>query len=334
MGAYTPSEAVAALRDKAAGQDIFLAVVIGPDAELRERLAINRFDRCPTIDCGPTLVSGGTITAVCSSMTGELAQTLTGIASDFGDELYGKGLLKTDVPIQATFAMATVEAFQNKQLHIGKTHFENGYEIHCLPGYVSAVEMFLKRLGKQPIRQNELPSNPTAETQTCEKATRRNGDKSEKWLRLLVESYRSELLEEARNRGITLADSKKRGVTFTDGDVDYYLATLVFCKSAKELSGMVADLPPTNGEKPPQRLTIKAARNILYREWEPYREQRNKKLIVGVNSIEEALDSGLSERSNRSSYVPAKTPAERLEDLETARLDKEADAILKRTPKV
>ena len=90
MGAYTPSEAAALLRDKAAGQDIFIAVVTGPDAKQRERLAINRFDRCSTIDCGPTLVSVGTITAVCSSMTGELAQTLTGIASDFGDELYSK----------------------------------------------------------------------------------------------------------------------------------------------------------------------------------------------------------------------------------------------------
>lgn len=76
----------------------------------------------------------------------------------------------------------------------------------------------------------------------------------------------------------------------------------------------------------------KPARSVVYDSWKPYRESGRKR-TYGNATLGEALAAGLAERPEDSNYIPAKTPEQRREDAKAAKLEKQADDILKRTPK-
>jgi hypothetical protein len=195
--------------------------------------------------------------------------------------------------------------------------------IYVVDSFLRASVTLLEYLHNWQKEPHEVTSNPTYEKQTQDKQARSVDNKCDKWLKLLVEYWRRWIKQQ----------SKEQGVDITDSGIGWYLEEFVFCKSSAELSAMVADLETTNGKEPPKNLAIKSGRSVVFDSWKPYRGSGRKR-TYGNATIAEALAAGLTERPEGSSYIPAKTPEQRREDVKAAKLEKQANDILKRTPKV
>ncbi len=283
------------------------------------------------------------------AMTGPISyadgDTIKEMGCRFFDDLYNCGLIPIETNPDIAWEVALVEAAEMQLYGLrlmdgeAKRFMPDVYaltskdpdkqpaptsdaSIYVVDSFLRASVTLLEYLDNWRNGSHEVTSNPTYEKQTQDKPARSVDNKCDRWLKRLVKDRRSWIKQEA----------KERGVDITDSYIDDLMEAYVFCKSSAELSAMVSDLETTNGEEPPKSLAIKSGRSVVYDSWKPYRESGRKR-TYGNATLGEALAAGLAERPEDSNYIPAKTPEQRREDAKAAKLEKQADDILKRTPK-
>ena len=99
-------------------------------------------------------------------------------------------------------------------------------------------------------------------------------NKADKWLKILEDHYRRDITKRIRETGYDPSPQ----------EVETALAREVRHKGRHDLRDMIAALPVFNGEKPPQNLTIKEGRSVIFDAWKKDRAMPGRKAGGGQHT--------------------------------------------------
>lgn len=324
--------------------DSRLVYVIGPPEEPLHRMAAATF---PTGQFGSLVhrqEMPGDRQLVVAVSVDSIQPALTAacevLSAKYGDSLVAAGLIEPEDPPALAWLLGLLNA--SRRGLFGLTVEESRYmpsadlftttdpagqpmpvceaEIYTLPAIGIASLAMASHLEGQTRRQPQSaaepseipPPDPTPSKQKSKKPASGKPSKADKWLSRLEQRTLLEAKEAYKRQTDSVVES-----IADERFVRAYLADSLYSKAAAELSSMIAELPTSREDQPPQNLQIRADNSEIYRSWEKHR--RSAAAGPASQKASAAIAEGLRPVGTVKPRLPVELTAEQLIAKESGR---------------